>query len=201
MPTGYTAAVGDGEVTEFSDFAMTCARAFGALVTMRDEPADAPVPDEFPVDEYPMRMFIQNSERLNELRAMSLVDADVAAMVAYSEAVEEYRCHQQEQAATRARYEAMLDKVRAWRPPTPDHVEMKKFMVQQLEQSIRFDCGYERPAPVRQDGATWVAEQIAQAERNAERYAAEHEKAVERAEQRTAWVRALRESLRESVSS
>lgn len=37
MPTGYTASVQEGKVTEFRDFAMECARAFGALVMMRDE--------------------------------------------------------------------------------------------------------------------------------------------------------------------
>ena len=35
MPTGYTAAVCSGEITEIKDFALSCARAFGALITMR----------------------------------------------------------------------------------------------------------------------------------------------------------------------
>ncbi len=46
MPTGYTAAVQNGTVTRFADFAMNCARAFGALVELRDE-MDAPIPDTF----------------------------------------------------------------------------------------------------------------------------------------------------------
>jgi hypothetical protein len=47
MPTGYTAAVADGTITEFPDFAMQCARAFGTLVLMRDEPQDAAIPEKF----------------------------------------------------------------------------------------------------------------------------------------------------------
>jgi hypothetical protein len=43
MPTGYTAAIKDG--ISFQQFAMACARAFGALVMMRDEPSSAPIPD------------------------------------------------------------------------------------------------------------------------------------------------------------
>lgn len=36
MPSGYTAGVGNGSVVEFGDYAWRCARAFDALVTMRD---------------------------------------------------------------------------------------------------------------------------------------------------------------------
>jgi hypothetical protein len=36
MPTGYTAAIGEG--IEFDKFVMQCARAMGACVMMRDEP-------------------------------------------------------------------------------------------------------------------------------------------------------------------
>src|SRR5262245_849411 len=43
MPNAYTAPVLDGTVTDFADFALRCARAFGATgVDMRDEPADVP---------------------------------------------------------------------------------------------------------------------------------------------------------------
>lgn len=38
MPTGYTAPVVDGEVTELKEFVWRCARAFGALVYLRDDP-------------------------------------------------------------------------------------------------------------------------------------------------------------------
>jgi len=195
MPTGYTADVGDGKCDNFRDFALTCARAFGALITMRDDPADAPIPDEFEVDEYPMRLLIADRERLNELRGMSAEEAQRRADVAYNEALVYYRQQARKRAETQARYEAMLDQALRWEPPSPDHVEMKSFMVKQLEESIRFDCGYEMPAPIRQTGDEWLADEIERAQRNAERHAEEHEKAVERAEGRTRWVRQLRESL------
>lgn len=201
MPTGYTAAVGDGKVTEFADFAMTCARAFGALIDMREAAPDAPIPDEFPVDDYGMKAWIADNNRLNELRAMTPDEAERQAGMAYNNALVRYRERQRERAATQARYEAMLDQALAWQPPTPDHVEMKNFMVQQLQESIRFDCGYEIPMPTRQTGGEWLGEELAAAERSAERHAKQHEEAVERAEQRGAWVRALRESLRNQSSS
>lgn len=50
MPTGYTAAIADG--IDFKTYALSCARAFGALVEMRDEPANAPIPEEFKPSSY-----------------------------------------------------------------------------------------------------------------------------------------------------
>jgi len=53
MASGYVHKMLDDK-QDFRTFAMSCARAFGALITMRDEPADAPIPDEFKPDPYHM---------------------------------------------------------------------------------------------------------------------------------------------------
>lgn len=50
MPTGYTWDIKD-EIT-FEQFIMNCARAFGALVEMRDEPRDKKIPDELKPSDY-----------------------------------------------------------------------------------------------------------------------------------------------------
>lgn len=34
----------------------------------------------------------------------------------------------------------MLDQVQLWQPPTDDHMGLKEFMIQQIEESIKFDC-------------------------------------------------------------
>lgn len=41
MPTGCTAKLHEDDQS-FRDFALTCARAFGATIAMREEPLDAP---------------------------------------------------------------------------------------------------------------------------------------------------------------
>jgi len=40
------------------------------------------------------------------------------------------------------RYSTMLGKVASWEPPTPDHAGLKTFMVEQLTESIEFDCSH-----------------------------------------------------------
>jgi len=52
MPTAYTSFVADNENFTFPEFAMLCAREFGALISMRDEPLDTPVPERFEPDDF-----------------------------------------------------------------------------------------------------------------------------------------------------
>lgn len=67
MPTGYTAKLHNGEEQTFPEFVMSCARAFGALITMRDDPADAEIPDEFKPSDYHVRELEKARERLSEV--------------------------------------------------------------------------------------------------------------------------------------
>ncbi len=105
---------------------------------------------------------------------------------------------QRQTAIERARYEAMIAKVEAWTPPTPDHDGLKKFMLDQLRESVEWDCGGfggSGPAPTRQTEAEWKAEALAQARHQIEHYTAEHAKEIERVNGRNEWIRDLRASL------
>src|SRR6185437_5714856 len=88
MPTGYTYPVTDGKITQFNDFAMSCARAFGALISMRDDPRDAPILDEIKPDtKYYDDRIAADTKRIDEIQAMTLADADTAALEAHREAM------------------------------------------------------------------------------------------------------------------
>ena len=50
MPSGYTNKIKDD--ISFEEFALSCARAFGACVEMRDDPGDAKIPEEFTPSPY-----------------------------------------------------------------------------------------------------------------------------------------------------
>lgn len=196
MPTGYTADVGTGKVTDFAEFAMQCARAFGACVTMRDDPSDAIIPDEFKPSSHHADRLAEAKAELSCLQGMTVDQQEVAARDAYEQALAYQKRYRREKEEQRARYEAMLDKVAGWSPPTADHVEMKKFMREQLRTSIDFDCGgsYE-PEAKKLSRSEWHAEAIKKAEHDVTYHADEHRKEVERAINRTAWVKALRASL------
>lgn len=195
MSTGYTHAVQDGTITDFPTFAMQCARAFGALVAMRDDPSDAKIPQQFEPSDYNAKRLAEAHADLARLQAMT-VDQQTAACKTHNDEAEAYWLHRDaDRKAHRARYEAMLAKVRAWTPPTGEHIEMKSFMEKQLLDSISFDCGPSSPKPERKKRADWYAEALATAKRDIEYHAAENEKEIARARSRTAWVASLRASL------
>jgi hypothetical protein len=195
MPTGYTANLYKGKDVSFPEFVMRCARTFGALVTMRDEPIDAPIPEEFKPSNYHIEQLEKARQRLAEVESWDDAEAEAEAEKAYREALRYRQDTLSRNAAIRQRYENMLARVKEWAPPTPDHRELKNFMIQQLESSIDFDCKYDPGEPQRLSGPEYKAQQIANAQRDIDYHTKEHAKEVERAKQRTDWIRALRGSL------
>jgi hypothetical protein len=197
MPTGYTAAVQDGTITEFKDFAMQCARAFGALVTMRDDPSDASIPEKLePHTKYYDERLAAAEARLTELRAMTPEQVRQAALDAHVAAMEAWAARRQERERTRQRYEAMLAKVNAWEPPTADHVELARFMRQQLEESIRFDTSStfdEEPTTLA--GEAWRADEIRKVERDINYHTKHRAEEIARTADRNQWLADLRASL------
>jgi hypothetical protein len=141
MPTGYTADITSN--TSFEDFAVKCARAFGALVDMRDAPLDAQIPDNLSPDGYYPRR-VQETEK--ELEQFKSADDDSLKRLYLKERkrrMEEVVEGLRKMRNQRAAYERMLVMVDSWTPPSRDHVGMKKFMQEQLKTSIDFDCSHE----------------------------------------------------------
>lgn len=197
MPTGYTSTLHDGEQS-FEDFIWDCARAFGALITLRDEP-DARIPEVFLPSPYYANQVRDAEERIAWLEGLSPSARQAEASEAYLKASGRHAQRSSERDAMRARYEAMLAKVRAWTPPTGEHQELRDFMVQQLEESIRFDCyDQEAPSPVTAD--EWLRHELALTKRHLDYCRKALVEEEERCRQRTEWVRELRNSL-EGVSA
>jgi hypothetical protein len=193
MATSYTAKLSSGEQS-FEEFALGCAHAFGALIDLRYKGVDAPVPEEIKPSRYHEAQISKARTRLAEVQEWTEMDAEVRAQTAYKEAASQYEKSLAENSARRSRYDAMLEKVRSYAPPTPDHEGLKAFMVEQLESSRKFDL-YE-PNPVfAQTGAEFKADAIARAERDIKYHEKENREEIDRAASRTAWIVALRESL------
>ena len=201
MPTGYTAPVQDGSVTELADYALTCARGFGAMVLLRDSDQSLDATRRYVEEQsyaeasgYYVDALRKSKERLVELRSMTDEQALAASQAAHDEVVASNQRSEEKRVAELARYEAMIAKVEAWEPPTDDHAELKTFMLDQLRQSVEFDCRpFSMPAP--EVSLAWRDEEIERELRNVERYEAEIEKEAERNAGRIGWVTALLDSL------
>lgn len=199
MPTGYTSRITDTSTLE--EFTLACARGMGALVTLRDEPANAPLPDKFEPSSYYATWLENAKRRWEELSAMSPADVEREMLAKAEEAEKRRAVYAKDSEATRRRYERMLAMVREWEPPTAEHAGLKDFMIQQITESIRFDCHdgdfaervYPSPAGM---GEEWLRREIEKAHEDIGRAAAEHAKEVARCEARTRWLNTLRASLR-----
>ena len=200
MPTGYTAAIGDKEDYRFREFALHCARNFGACIMQRDDPSsELPDPDEKPSN-YHAEAFDKAHADLALFRSMSIEEA----VLAQREEMNWFRSHmkesQQKSAELRKRYEAMLVHVEAWQPPTTDHQGMKAFMRQQITESIKWDChdgSYYRDEIAALDIPTekWLRAKITKARSDMAHHAEEHAKEEARVEGRNQWKRQLIASL------
>lgn len=105
MPTGYTADIAKG--ISFERFALECARAFGATILMRDEPAGTEIPvfqpNTFHADQ------IEAAKRdIAKFEAMTDAEAEPIALSEYLDAVETNEMRRKGYRELRTKYEAML---------------------------------------------------------------------------------------------
>lgn len=197
MPTGYTYGVQEGKVTTLEEFTQSCARAF--LWQARDsEEKDLRKLVQGTNDrEYYEKELKQAAKEFKHL--MTLDDAQWYGL--YTVAKEEHE-HQQDnrlarKLAEKAHYEAMLEKVRQWTPPSDKHKALKDFMIKQLEESLEFDCGsimMERSEMPRFED--WKKYELIQAEQNKDRAYNELERVNMRDNSFTDWVDQLLESVK-----
>jgi hypothetical protein len=197
MPTGYTCIIDDNPDVTFEEFAWRCARAFGALVLMRDDPIDAAVPDEVQPDPY-YRNAVADAERaLHAAEVMTLADAE-RAMAAEAGEREKYNREQREKhAKLRAGYDRMKVAAAAWNPPTKDHEGMRKFMLEQLETGDPGECYQQVSECVTAEG--WLTDKRAAARESLEYRRKSLREEEERVRNRNAWVAALRSSIPQPV--
>lgn len=194
MPTGYTADVQDGTITELKPFAMACARAFGALITMREDPKDAPIPDEFKPDEYYSQRLMSLGDEARRLESMTIKECIAAQNNEIANRRQACDSYVAEREIHNRRYASMLEKVTAWEPPSSEHQGLKQFMIEQLELS-KHDSNWKPDVPHVQDPGTWRTMKLATLKdqiESAKKYLAEE---ADRAQKRAVWVRQLKAAL------
>lgn len=195
MPTGYTAPLHDGEDITFEQFVLRCSRGMGAAIMQRDDSLDAEIALR-EVGDYHLQRVEQSAAAL--AGAWTRTDEEWAALqtAAIAHDVKYREQYLTKQAQIEGRYTAMLAAVQAWVPPTSEHQGLKDFMVQQLEESLRFDVGgYTPSVPDELPIAEYRERELGRLARALERDTKQLEEERERVRGQNAWVLALRESL------
>jgi hypothetical protein len=138
MPSSYTADI-ENDIS-FEDYALMCARRFGACMHQRDNPIEEK-PKLRTESVYHTDALSKAKKIIVELEAMPGVNARTK----YGEKIikEEEAFNQKsfnKKIILKNKYIDMLSKACKWDPPTPDHEQLKKFMIDQINESINFDC-------------------------------------------------------------
>jgi asparagine synthetase B (glutamine-hydrolysing) len=193
MPTGYTCIIEDGAT--FEQFVWRCARGVGMLANMREESMDAVVPEAFTPGEYYVKSVEEARTRLYDLERMTVAEAAVKAREEYDEAIAENVERHEKARLVRDRYLAMRDHVAAWEPPTADHQPMKKFMLEQIDESMRFDRHVYQVELPTLDGASWLADEKSDALKDLDRAEKSLAEEIKRTDTRNRWIRQLRLSV------
>jgi len=194
MPTGYTAEIGEKDIS-LRDYAMGCARAFGPLIEMRDEPSDAPIPFKIEPSSYHKDNFKIETRKFYNAIGMRNDEAERLANQDYIEELESRGKSLEKSEGLAVKYGNMLAKVAKWPSPSPNHDEFRNFMISQLEQSLRFDCNFSLDPLQKMTGPEYRAKLVNDTKLKMEYHKKEHLKEVKDAKGKTGWINVLKECL------
>lgn len=196
MPTGYTSDIYEGKEVTMSDYLIKCSRAFGATITMRDEPLDKSIPVFEPNPYYKESL---DKERIKYDHFLKMTDDEIRHEIdaVYDEQLESYERLAKESQERRKRYESILKELKAWEPPTVDHFGLKNFAINQIETSIEIDCNNCNYSKYLQKPTVeeWKSQQLKDFETNIEYYSAKWKEEVLHTKNRNKWVNDLKMSL------
>ena len=195
MPTGYTACINSKPDITFRDFALQCARAFGACIEMRDDPIDRPPPQEVKVDDYHLNAINDAKAQLDRLEKMTPAERAAFTKNLQEDSKKQAQKSLNEKRTMRTRYNAMLERARNWKITSPDLQNLKDFMISQIEESIKFDCDEDychrelsRPEPEFEAFLEMARSDI-------KYHTVRYQEEVERTREKNEWLSSLYESL------
>jgi hypothetical protein len=186
MPTGYTAGIEEG--ITFKEFVLGC--ACSRFYDCSD------LPEKFTISNYHKEKFIELEREFKELESMNIKDAYIRAQQDCDKKNKFEEGFHNGKVELKKMYKLMLKDVMAWEPPSKDHIDLKKFMIEQLNSSIEFDCGeYPRSRYTVKSGKKWLEGKKAEVLKDIAYHREEYNKECERVEWKNKYITQLRESL------
>jgi hypothetical protein len=197
MPTGYTAALCEGDQT-LADFAADCARAFGVFIHQRDDRIGTALTyPEAPEHSYYVRSLAEATLEYERWHGLSEAERYAEWSEHYNEALVRWAESNAKRSAVRARLENM--KAQILKVEVPSILDnYKDFMISQLDETIRFDgkvdsdfdTSYYKPA----EFYDWCEAKDKHVERDITYYADELRKERERHTERVKYIDAMAEA-------
>ena len=136
MPTGYTSYIKDGKITSGKEFLKLCTRAFGIAVDLKDESLDVPTPNHFEPHPYYEKAYKDSLVSREKAYSKTLEEVKEDIISKYNDnkgmaekILEKYKDEDK-------KYLKVRKEVEKWIPPTPEHENLKKFCLEQIDMSL-----------------------------------------------------------------
>lgn len=136
MPTGYTSYIKDGKITSGKEFLKLCTRAFGIAIDLKEESLDVPTPNHFEPHPYYEKAYKDSLVSREKAYSMTLEEVKEDIISKYNDnkgraekILEEYKDEDK-------KYLKVREEVEKWIPPTPEHENLKKFCLEQIDMSL-----------------------------------------------------------------
>jgi hypothetical protein len=196
MSTGYTSYIKDG--ISFEDFALKC--AFGACIEMKDESFDKEIPQEFKPSQYNKNKIVEIEEDMKKLKLLSNSELQKKAKEEYRKEKNRLNKNINESLKLEFEYKIMLKKCTDWEPPTDEHKNLKSFMIDQIIESVKFDCNIkyyieELNALKLLSGKEYFNKKNAELVKSLEYHKKQNIEEINRTTKRNKWLKQLRDSL------
>lgn len=195
MPTGYTCGVQDGTITGLKDYMLNCAKGFGAFMHMRDNSISTNVEYRKASDYYINKL---DEVKMEYERFMKLTDEDIQVEIDknYEKTIRNKQEGLKKFKEGKQRYFNMLQKVREWEAPTEEHNNLKKFAIEQLENSLDFDYSdgslkYYEESPSKETVQEYKAWKLKDCLKDMEYYSKAYREEMERVEEANQWIKDL----------
>lgn len=136
MPTGYTAHIEDGEITNGKEFLRLCTRAFGIAIDVKDEPLSTHTPSSFEPSPFYKESYDRALKKLEEVNKMTFEEAKIQMRADYEKRISDYKRYVEQSIFQNEKYSKLRKEVEEWIPPTEEHEGIKKFALEQIDMSM-----------------------------------------------------------------
>jgi hypothetical protein len=136
--------------------------------------------------------------RLKELKSLSTDEIQRKIDEEYNSSIDNNKKYYDQKIELKNRYQRVLEEVYQWQPPTPEHVKLKEYAINQLKDSIEWDCGsaYLYLKKIKKNTSTeWIKRRTESCLKDIDYHSKEYNEEVKRVNERNDWIRLLRASL------
>lgn len=194
MPTGYTQLLVDNPDMPLNKWALHCARAFGACITMRDDDPNLPAPKKFKPDlRYHKKSLREAHALIRKLEKMNQKQRDAYTKKKQEEHKKHFTEQLKEAEEGQKAFDNMKVQIENWNPPS-EYDGIKKFMLEQIKCSDTYTSYYIDNLN-RVDTTNYWKEDLDSAKRSIQYHTEGIAKEIETVKKRNEWLSGLYKSL------